>query len=129
MATRRIQRLNQQIREELADLLRREMRDPRLAGLISITGVETTPDLALARVYVSIFGSDDEVAEALRALQRAAGFLRRELGERVRVRRLPLLEFKFDPSIARGARIMQLLREIADADHDRAAEPAPPPAR
>ena len=112
MATRRILRLNQQIREELAELLRREMRDPRLSGLITITEVETTPDLATSRVHVSVLGSDEETAAALRALQHAAGYLRRELGTRLRTRRLPTLEFRLDPSLARGARVLELLREI-----------------
>ena len=112
MPTRRILRLNEQIREILADLLRRELRDPRLGGLISITEVETTQDLAVSRVYVSVLGSEEETAEALRALRHAAGYLRREVGDRVRVRRMPTLDFRLDPSIARGARIMELLREI-----------------
>jgi ribosome-binding factor A len=110
--TRRILRLNEQIREVLADLLRRELRDPRLSGLISITEVETTQDLAVSRVYVSVLGSEEETTEALRALRHAAGYLRREVGDRVRVRRMPTLDFRLDPSIARGARIMELLREI-----------------
>ncbi len=116
MPSRRILRLNEQIREELADLLRRHIRDPRLGGIISITDVETSPDLAVARVHVSVLGSDEEAAEALRALRHAAGYLRRELGERIRVRRLPALDFRLDPSIARGARVLQLLREISAQD-------------
>lgn len=119
--SRRILRLNEQIREELADLLRRHIRDPRLGGIISITDVETSPDLAVARVHVSVLGSDEEAAEALRALRHASGYLRRELGERIRVRRLPALDFRLDRSIARGARVLQLLREIhADDDQARA---------
>jgi ribosome-binding factor A len=114
--SRRILRLNEQIRAELADLLRRHIRDPRLGGIISITDVETSPDLAVARVHVSVLGSDEEAAEALRALRHAAGYLRRELGERIRVRRLPALDFRLDPSIARGARVLQLLREINAQD-------------
>ena len=112
MPTRRILRLNGLIREELAELLRREMRDPRLGALISITEVETTPDLATARVYFSVLGSDEETAEALRALRHAAGYLRRELGTRLRLRHTPALDFRLDPSLARGARVLELLHEI-----------------
>jgi ribosome-binding factor A len=112
MTTHRIQRLNGSIREELADLLRREMRDPRLATLISITEVETTNDLNTAKVYFSVLGTDEESAEALKALRHAAGYLRRELGTRMRVRHVPTLDFRLDPSIARGARVLQLLNEI-----------------
>ncbi len=112
MASRRILRLNGLIREELADLLRREMRDPRLSGLITITDVETTADLATSRVYFSVLGSEEETAEALRALRRASGYLRRELGNRLRLRQTPALDFRLDPSIARGARVLELLQEI-----------------
>ena len=115
MTSRRILRLNDAIREELAELLRREMRDPRLATLISITEVDTSPDLSLAHVYVSVLGSDEETNEALRALRHAAGYLKRELGDRLRLRRVPNLDFRLDPSLARGARVMQLLREIEQA--------------
>ncbi len=106
MARRGILRLNEQIRDTLAELLQREMRDPRLSGVISITGVETAPDLTVSKVYVSVLGSEAEAADALRALRRAAGYLRRELGTRLRTRRLPTLEFHLDTSIARGARVL-----------------------
>ena len=112
MTTHRIQRLNGSIREELSDLLRREMRDPRLATLISITEVETTNDLNTAKVFFSVLGTDEEAAEALKALRHAAGYLRRELGTRLRARHVPTLDFRLDPSIARGARVLQLLHEI-----------------
>jgi len=112
MATRRVLRLNEAIRDELAELLGREMRDPRLNALISITEVETTPDLSTSRVYFSVLGSGEETADALRALRHAAGYLRKELGTRLRLRRTPALDFRLDPSLARGARVFELLREI-----------------
>lgn len=109
---RRLQRLNDQIRDELADLLAREAQDPRLQGIISITGVETTPDLSVARIYMSVLGAEEDATATLRHLQRAAGFFRRELATRLNLRRTPDLEFRHDRSIAAGARIDQLLREI-----------------
>ena len=112
MPTRRILRLNELIREEIAEMLRRDVRDPRLSALITITEVETSPDLTLSRVYVSVLGSDEETAAVLRALQRAARYLRREIMPRVHLRRMPQLEFRLDPSLARGARVMELLRDI-----------------
>jgi ribosome-binding factor A len=127
MARRGILRLNEQIRDTLAELLQREMRDPRLSGVISITGVETAPDLTVSKVYVSVLGSETEAADALRALRRAAGYLRRELGTRLRTRRLPTLEFHLDTSIARGARVLSLLREIEQAPAADEQPPAPPP--
>jgi ribosome-binding factor A len=112
MTSRRMLRINDAIREELAELLRRDMRDPRLAALISVTEVDTAPDLGRAQVFVSVYGSDDETQEALRALRHAAGYLKGQLGDRLRLRRVPNLDFHLDPSLARGARVMQLLREI-----------------
>lgn len=109
---RRMQRVNDQIRDELADLLTREARDPRLQGIISITGVETTADLSLSRVHVSVLGSEEEAVSTLRHLQRAASFFRRELATRLNLRRTPDIEFRLDRSIAQGARIDELLREI-----------------
>ena len=112
MAKRSILRLNEQIRDGLAELLQREMRDPRLSGIISITEVDTAADLSVAKVHVSVLGTDEETTDALRALRHAAGYLRRELGPRLRTRRLPTLEFRLDSSIARGARVLELLREL-----------------
>jgi ribosome-binding factor A len=123
MTKRGILRLNEQIRDTLADLLHREMRDPRLGGVISITGVDTAPDLTVSKVYISVLGSDEEAADALRALRHAAGYLRRELGPRLRTRRLPALEFHLDTSIARGARVLSLLREIEQTLPPDAAPP------
>src|SRR4051812_35731545 len=110
---RRIHRLNDQIRDELADLLSREARDPRLFGaVISITGVETAQDLSTARVFVSILGDEKEADQTFKQVQKAAGFFRRELASRLNLKRTPELEFRLDRSIAAGARIEQLLREI-----------------
>jgi len=107
-----MQRVNDQIRDELADLLAREAQDPRLQGIISITGVKTTPDLTGSRIYVSVLGTEKEAMATLSQLQRAAKFFRRELAGRLTLRRTPDLEFRLDRSIADGARIDELLREI-----------------
>jgi ribosome-binding factor A len=107
-----MQRLNDQIRDELADLLARETSDPLLSGVISITGVETAPDLKISRIFVSVLGSEKEAEETVARLRRAASFFRRELAARLNLRHTPELDFRFDRSIAEGARIDQLLREI-----------------
>jgi ribosome-binding factor A len=107
-----MQRINDQIRDELADLLAREILDPRLGGVISITGVETAPDLRIARVFVSVLGSEEEAQETVGRLRRAASFFRRELAARLNLRHTPEIDFRLDRSIAEGARIDQLLREI-----------------
>jgi ribosome-binding factor A len=128
--TRRIERVNELLREELSRLVLLEVRDPRAAGLISITGVATSPDLRHATVYFSMLGSDAEQANALAALRQAAGFLRRRLSDRVDLRLVPELDFRVDPAIQAGARIDQLLAEIGPlppehptrADRDRVDE-------
>jgi ribosome-binding factor A len=123
--SRRLDRVNHLLQQEIAELLTRELKDPRLGVMVSITGVETSPDLRTAKVFVSIYGSETESEQALEALRGAAGFLRRELSARLRMKQVPALVFERDRSIERGARIAQLLREVAAEREARAkAEPA-----
>ncbi len=123
--SRRLDRVNHLLQQEIAELLTRELKDPRLGVMLSITGVETSPDLRTAKVYVSIYGSETESEQALEALRGAAGFLRRELSARLRMKQVPVLIFERDRSIERGARIAELLREVAAEREARAkAEPA-----
>src|SRR5690242_12036446 len=99
MPTRRMLRINQLLREEIADLLQREVKDETLSGsLISITEVDTSPDLRSARVYFSVLGTPEEVEAARAHLQRASGFLHRELKGRLDLRSVPHLEFELDHS-------------------------------
>lgn len=111
-SSRRIERVNELLREEVSYLIRRELKDPRLAGLISVTAVEAVPDLSFARVHVSVMGDEEQKKASLQTLHRAAGFFRRRLTERMHIRRVPDLAFQLDPSIERGARILSILREI-----------------
>lgn len=110
--SRRLVRLNEQLREEIADLIRRELKDPRLAGLVSVTAVDAAPDLATARVFVSVMGSEDDKKASLSTLRRAAGFFRHELIERLTLRRVPELIFLLDQSIERGDHLLELLRQL-----------------
>ena len=112
MVTRRQQRLNQLLRDEIDKLLRHETDDPLLATMISVTGVEATQDLQKAKVYVS-FLDDEHESEIMSRLRKAARFFRREIAESLNLRHTPQLEFVYDPSIARGARVLALLREHA----------------
>jgi ribosome-binding factor A len=95
------------IRAELAALIHREVRDPRV-GFVTITGVKLSPDLCHAQVYVSVLEEERE-AGAVQALQRASGFLRRELAARLSLRNVPTLAFRADPSLRQAARIEELL--------------------
>ena len=111
MAKIRVSRVGEQIKKELSQILQTELKDPRV-GFVTVTGVEVTNDLSQARVYISVMGDDTQKEETLRALDKAQGFLRSELGRRIRLRQIPELLFKFDTSIEYGSRIEQLLQEI-----------------
>jgi ribosome-binding factor A len=113
MPSRRIERINHLLRQEIADLLAREIKDAALStALISIIDVETSPDLRKAKVYFSVFGDEEVIEEAEAHLKRASGFLHRNLMERLDLRYTPHLEFVLDRSLARGDRIMRLMRTI-----------------
>ena len=102
-------------RVEIADLLAREVKDATLStSLISITEVETSPDLRQAKVYFSVYGDEAEIQAAREHLTRASGFLHRNLKERLDLRHTPHLEFVLDRSLARGDRIMRLMRTIEE---------------
>ncbi|MGE0058436.1 MAG: 30S ribosome-binding factor RbfA [Dehalococcoidia bacterium] len=114
--TRRMERLNELIRADLSDLILREVRDPRLGGLISITRVDTSPDLYTSRIFVSIMDEPKQQEIALRALNSAAAFFHRELKSRLQTRRVPFLSFQLDTSIAEGAEILALMNETSRND-------------
>ena len=107
MPGNRIGRINEEIQRELASLIR-TVKDPRVHGLVSITAVETTPDLRYAKVYVSVLDSSD-VKEVVKGLKSAAGYLRRELGRALPLRYTPELQFVEDDSIGKGAHILSML--------------------
>lgn len=111
MASTRLQRLSRLLKEELSQIIRREIDDPRL-GLISIIDVEVTPDLRQAHVYVSVYGEAEEKQLSISVLERASKFLRGVLGRTIEIRYTPELHFHLDTSIERGAHIFELLHEI-----------------
>ncbi|MBS6217252.1 MAG: 30S ribosome-binding factor RbfA [Clostridiales bacterium] len=108
MASNRIGRINEEIQRELATLIR-TVKDPRVHGLVSITAVETTPDLRFSKIYVSVLDKSD-VKEVVKGLKSAAGYLRRELGAALKLRYTPELQFVEDDSIGQGAHILSMLR-------------------
>ena len=117
MVSHRQRRVAELIQKELAELLQREIQDPRLSQ-VSITGVDVSPDLEVARVYFSALGDEADMREISSAFEGASGFLRRELAARISLRHVPKLTFVFDSSLKEGNRIEQLLRQIAAADQD-----------
>jgi len=103
-------RVCEQIRRELAELMRTELRDPRV-GMISITEVEVTADYAHAKVFFSTLTGSDHLPEVMTGLQKASGFLRRELGKRISIHMTPQLHFVFDQSLERGAELASLIQK------------------
>ncbi len=111
MASNRIERINEEIQKELASLLR-NLKDPRVQStMISITHVETTPDLRYAKVYAS-FLDESKAAEALKGLKSAGGYLRRELGSALNLRYTPELVWALDDSITYGAKMLKLINSL-----------------
>ena len=109
------QRVAEQIRRELAELIRLELKDPRV-GFITLTDVELTPDYAHAKVFFTSMTGQEGLDEILRGLRRASSFLRRELGRRVRIHTLPELHFVYDPSVETGNRISALIDKAVESD-------------
>src|SRR5262245_53185683 len=112
-------RVGEQIREDLTELIAREVHDPGI-GFLTITRVDVTADLQNARVYYTTLGDARARKESERALERAAPFLRRQLGRRLRLRRIPELKFFFDESIERQDRIEQILQDLSAERAERA---------
>lgn len=114
MSQRRLARLNERIKREISELIRTEVRDPRI-GLPTVTAVEVTPDLWLARVYVrpGPVREDGSAEEMLEALAKAAPFIRRELGKNLKVRRVPELRFLADRTLEEALRIEEILRTVS----------------
>ena len=108
MASNRIGHINEEIQRELASLIP-NVKDPRVSGLISVTAVDTTPDLRYAKIYISVLDKSD-CAQVLKGLKSASGYLRRELGRALQLRYTPELTFVRDDSIDQGAHILDMLR-------------------
>ncbi len=109
----RLERINSLIRQEMSELLQRQVKDPRLGSFITVTEVVTSADLKHAKVFVSSISIEEEKKEVLSALASASGFFRRELANRLKLRSTPELSFHWDDSIEHGAHLLQLIDEIA----------------
>ena len=112
----RIPRLNSLIRQEISELLQRQVKDPRLGAFVAVTEVSTSPDLKHAKVFISFIGSEEEKQKTLNVLAAASGFFRRELAKHLRLRQIPELSFHWDDSIERGDHLMQLIDEVTSQE-------------
>ncbi|WP_137938394.1 30S ribosome-binding factor RbfA [Chitinivorax sp. B] len=111
----RSDRVGQQIQRELPDIIRFDLKDPRI-GMLTITDVEVTRDYSHAKVFFTVLGDAEQQARTLETLEHAAGFLRNELGKRIKMRTMPLLHFKYDVSVERGMQLSSLIDQ-AVSDH------------
>jgi ribosome-binding factor A len=113
--TDRMRRVNESVRAVVADAIA-DLADPRI-GIVTITGVEVSPDLHDARVYVSVLGGAKKQRAALAALASAHGVLQTHLARELRMKRTPILTFEYDPSVERGVHMAKLIEELAPEDH------------
>ncbi len=114
----RTQRIGDQMQRELASLIQREIKDPRL-GLITVTAVDVSRDLSHAQIFITVMGKDDDaeaVKESVRILNEAAGFLRMQLGRSMKVRTIPQLRFHYDASVRRGVELAALIERAVAED-------------
>ena len=120
MIKQRSRRVAEQMKKEISEILNQELKDPGLMELISVMAVEVSGDLRFAKVYVSIFGSTKEQKRVLKILGKAAGFVRFEIGKRIRLRHIPEIEFFLDRSLEYSARIEGVLKKLGmDAGADK----------
>lgn len=109
--SKRINRVAEQMKKELGEIILQKVKDPRI-GFVTVTDVEVTGDLQNATVFISVLGSDKEKEDTLLGLNKAKGFIRTEVGSRIRLRKTPEIEFQFDDSIAYGNHIQKLLSKV-----------------
>jgi ribosome-binding factor A len=120
----RPERVAQMVQQLLGEVFARGMRDPRI-GLVTITGVKMSPDLREARVYWTVHGDSEQRAHTAKGLDKARGFLRREIGAQLKLRLTPDLHFTYDEAIDRGERIELLIRKVHEDERERAPQAVP----
>ncbi len=113
----RATRVGEQMKKELGDILGRKLKDPRI-GFLTVTDVEVSGDLQIAKVYISVLGDEKKREETLKGLAKAKGYIRSEIGNRIRLRKTPELHFEFDESVDYGNRIESLIAELNTKDHE-----------
>ncbi|KIY21499.1 MULTISPECIES: 30S ribosome-binding factor RbfA [Mesobacillus] len=107
----RVNRVGEQMKKELGDIISRKIKDPRV-GFVTVTDVQVTGDLQQAKVYISVLGDEQQREDSLKGLAKAKGFIRTEIGQRIRLRKTPELIFEFDETMAYGNRINSLIHEL-----------------
>ena len=118
MSENRTRRVAEQMKKDLSQIINKQIKDPRVSSLTSITDVQLSRDLRYASIYVSIYGSDSEKEETLQTLVRASGFIRSEIGRLIRLRYTPEINFYLDNSIEYGAHIEKVLKSLKEEDNN-----------
>jgi ribosome-binding factor A len=119
---RRQERINDEVRREIAEILRSELQDPRIASVITVTRADVTQDLKYCKIYLSVLGGEKEQADVMEGIASASGYIRKLLAERVNLRQTPELQFIYDDAIERGIRISKLIDEVVKNEHTETAE-------
>jgi len=114
MGNKRAIRVGELLKEEISQIVLREMKDPRI-GFVSVTDVEVSGDLRHAKVFISVYGSDKEKEETLEGLQQAQGFVRKLVGERVKIHHTPEIIFRYDDSIENGVHISEIIKDLKES--------------
>ncbi|SDJ01039.1 30S ribosome-binding factor RbfA [Salimicrobium halophilum] len=115
MSDLRANRVAEQIKKELGDIISKKIKDPRI-GFVTVTDVDVTGDLQQAKVFITVLGSEEETHDTLAGLAKAKGFIRSEIGRRIRLRKTPEIMFEVDEAVERGNRIESLLKELNDTN-------------
>ncbi len=118
MANQRTERLGSELQRALAQILREDVRDPRVNSMVSVLRAEVTPDLDICKAYISVYAGPEEQAQVIAALKKAAPFIRRRLGQRMTIRKLPELKFIYDDSIEYSVHISSLIDSLNISDSD-----------
>lgn len=116
MAKHRIDRISEEVKRIVSEIIRNDLNDPRISPLCSVIAAEVTPDLRYAKVFISVLGSEEVKHNTMRGLKSAAGFIRRELGKNIELRYSPEVVFELDNSIEHGAYINKLLKTVKEKD-------------
>lgn len=116
MSLNRIMRISEEVKKEVSEIIQNGLRDPRISGMISVTKVSVTNDLRYAKIYVSVLGNDDDRKNVMEGLKNASGFIRKEVGQRIKLRYTPEMIFEVDDSIEYGIKISNILKDISKDD-------------
>jgi ribosome-binding factor A len=114
--SRRTERLNHLVRQEITELLQREAKDPRLSAMVSVTRVSVSSDLRYAKVFISVLGTEEEKKGVLAGLHAASGFLRRGLSSRLSIRYTPELSFSYDDTMEQAGKVLQLIQQVSSSE-------------